>query len=117
MSDEQKENISIESETPSPSEPIKELIGESQNRSDIEPKPEEIEADLDEHSGSTNSGGEEDHDESVVPLEPGQTPLEESKGSIRDDFELLNPVLSYDRFFPGRILGNTFTLKNVTNKV
>ena len=44
-------------------------------------------------------------------------PTEEVKGSIQDDFELLNPVLSYDRFYPGRILGNTFTVKNVSDKV
>ena len=32
--------------------------------------------------------------------------------SIKEDIELINPILSYDRFYPGRILGNRFTLVN-----
>jgi hypothetical protein len=30
--------------------------------------------------------------------------------------ELSNDILSYERFFPGRILGNTFTISNRTNE-
>ena len=30
--------------------------------------------------------------------------------------ELSNDILSYERFYPGRILGNTFNIKNVTNE-
>ena len=37
--------------------------------------------------------------------------------SIENDLELSNSVLSYDRFYPGRILGNTFTLWNISSKV
>jgi hypothetical protein len=32
--------------------------------------------------------------------------------SIETDFELTNSLLSYDKFYPGRVLGNTFTLRN-----
>jgi hypothetical protein len=39
---------------------------------------------------------------------------EEDTGSIHTDFELTNTILSYDKFYPGRILGNTFNLKNNT---
>jgi hypothetical protein len=31
--------------------------------------------------------------------------------------ELSNDILSYERFYPGRILGNTFNIKNVTNEI
>lgn len=30
--------------------------------------------------------------------------------TIDNDFELTNSLLSYDKFYPGRILGNTFSL-------
>lgn len=30
--------------------------------------------------------------------------------------ELINNTLSYDKFYPGRILGNTFTVKNKSTK-
>ena len=66
-------------------------------------------------SPSTNTDSEEEKAESEPIQEAEEEKAEEQPtGSIRSDLELINPVLSYDKFYPGRILGNTFTLTNIT---
>lgn len=53
-----------------------------------------------------------------VEAEPQVEPEEKRKHDIHVDgpaTELSNDILSYERFFPGRILGNTFTVTNRTN--
>ncbi len=87
--DEQKENLSVGGMALGPGSP----------------KPEA--PDLEHHSGSTNSNSDEEVEEPRT---------EERKVTeITESIELTNQVLSYDKFYPGRILGNTFQLRNLTD--
>jgi hypothetical protein len=61
-------------------------------------------------SGSTNSNSSEEAEETAQRTE------EEKHLPLQSQVELTNHILSYDRFYPGRILGNTFSLHNTSDQ-
>lgn len=73
-----------------------------------------------EHDQDGSVDDDEDHKYNEQQKEPQEEPEEEvlKHDIFRDGpaTELSNDILSYERFFPGRILGNTFSVTNRTNE-
>jgi len=63
-----------------------------------------------------NGENEEEDDEELIENQMHEYEEYSSKHHFEPTIELSNDILSYERFYPGRILGNTFTIINKTNQ-
>lgn len=95
--DELKENVSLEDAVPT----ISAIHSKHES--------EEVEG----GSRSTNSASEEEEE---LQTDLAEDPQEQTSLRLSDTIEVHHSRLSYDRFYPGRILGNTFKVSSKSDK-
>lgn len=101
-------------DSPAPQDDLKVTVGQDEEKLDEEEKSEEVSPKTGELIAALELEEQpvNNEEQNLYNLDCPESPVEKKKTSPRNMMQLSISILSYERFYPGRILGNTFVARN-----